>query len=110
MARAGARVVVDEVFLGGAASQQRRQRALDDLAVVWVAVHCDSTVAARREAARGDRIAGMAAHQADLVHQGVHYDLEVDTTHTEPEACAREIAEKVTSRTPGPSPPPTPRT
>ncbi|MFJ1758735.1 chloramphenicol phosphotransferase CPT [Amycolatopsis sp. NPDC088138] len=110
MARAGARIVVDEVFLGGAGSQRRWQRALGDLAVLWVAVRCEPAVAAEREAGRGDRIAGMAAHQADLVHRGVHYDLEVDTTRTGPEACAREIAETVTSRTPEPSPPPSPRT
>jgi chloramphenicol 3-O phosphotransferase len=110
MSRAGARIIVDEVFLGGATSQHRWQRALGGLAVLWVAVRCDRAVAARREAARGDRIPGMAAHQANLVHRGVHYDLEVDTTHTEPEACAREIAEKVTSRSLGPSPPPTRRT
>jgi chloramphenicol 3-O phosphotransferase len=110
MARAGARIIVDEVFLGGATSQKRWVTALDGLPVFWVAVRCDSEVATQREAARGDRIPGMAAHQANLVHQGVYYDLEVDTTHTEPEVCAREIAEKVTSRPPGPSPPPTLRT
>ncbi|MGH3303125.1 MAG: phosphotransferase-like protein [Streptosporangiaceae bacterium] len=34
----------------------------------------------------------MAASQADLVHDGVCYDLEVDTTHTECLVCARTIA------------------
>jgi len=37
----------------------------------------------------------MAVSQADIVHQGVHYDLEVDTTHTEFMACARTIAAQV---------------
>ncbi|MFH8926681.1 chloramphenicol phosphotransferase CPT [Streptomyces pristinaespiralis] len=95
MARAGARIVVDDVFLRGAASQQRWQKALGDLAVLWVGVRCDSTVAAGRETARGDRAQGMAASQADVVHQGVTYDLEVDTTHTESLACARAIAAHV---------------
>jgi chloramphenicol 3-O phosphotransferase len=95
MARAGARVVVDEVFLGGAASQLRWQKALGGLRVLWVGVKCDATVAAGREIARGDRIAGMAAAQADLVHQGVDYDLEVDTTHAESMECARTIAAHV---------------
>ncbi|MEU6868692.1 chloramphenicol phosphotransferase CPT [Streptomyces sp. NPDC046876] len=95
MARAGARVVVDEVFLGGAASQRRWQEALGGLDVLWVGVHCDGEVAAGREIARGDRIAGMAASQADLVHRGVAYDLEVDTTRTEALACARTIAAHV---------------
>ena len=92
MARAGARVVVDEVFLGGAASQQRWRTALDGLDVLWVAVRCEIEVAAGRELARGDRVAGMAAAQADLVHRGVVYDLEVDTTSTESIQCARHIA------------------
>ncbi|MFD0554777.1 chloramphenicol phosphotransferase CPT [Streptomyces rectiviolaceus] len=92
MARAGARVIVDEVFLGGAASQQRWQKSLGDLRVLWVGVRCDSAVAAGRETARGDRVAGMAASQADVVHHGVLYDMEVDTTDTESLECARAIA------------------
>lgn len=95
MARAGARVIIDDVFLGGAASQQRWQKALGGLAVLWVGVRCESTVAAGRELARGDRIQGMAASQADVVHEGVFYDLEVDTTHTESLVCARTIAAHV---------------
>ncbi|GAB3804056.1 hypothetical protein GCM10027605_27250 [Micromonospora zhanjiangensis] len=37
----------------------------------------------------------MAESQADLVHRGVEYDLEVDTTHTEALACARIIADRL---------------
>ncbi|WP_067275148.1 chloramphenicol phosphotransferase CPT [Streptomyces jeddahensis] len=95
MARAGARVVIDDVFLGGAASQQRWQKALGALAVLWVSVRCESAVAAAREVARGDRVQGMAVLQADVVHKGVFYDLEVDTTHTESLECARTIAAHV---------------
>jgi chloramphenicol 3-O phosphotransferase len=95
MARAGARIIIDEVFLGGAASQQRWQRALDGLRVVWVGVRCESAVAEGREIARGDRVTGMAASQAELVHRGVAYDLEVDTTHTESMECARTIAARL---------------
>ncbi|MGW8374713.1 chloramphenicol phosphotransferase CPT [Actinacidiphila sp. SB3-2] len=95
MARAGARVIVDEVFLGGAYSQQRWQSALGGLRVLWVGVRCDAAVAAGRELARGDRTAGMAASQAEVVHQGVTYDLEVDTTHAEAMECARSIAARV---------------
>ncbi|MEV5689321.1 chloramphenicol phosphotransferase CPT [Streptomyces sp. NBC_01237] len=95
MAGAGARIVVDEVFLGGGESQQRWLRALGGLRVLWVGVRCDGAVAAGRETARGDRVAGMAASQADMVHRGVSYDLEVDTTHTESMECARIIAARV---------------
>ena len=92
MARAGARIILDEAFLGGAASQQRWLTALGALRVLWVGVRCDGAVAAAREIARGDRISGMAASQAELVHEGVRYDLQVDTTHTEALDCARAIA------------------
>ncbi|MFD0342619.1 chloramphenicol phosphotransferase CPT [Streptomyces sp. NPDC127117] len=92
MARAGAGVIVDEVFLGGAESQQRWQKALDGLGVLWVGVRCESAVAAARELTRGDRVLGMAAAQAELVHRGVVYDLEVDTTRSEPTECAEIIA------------------
>lgn len=95
MARAGARVIIDDAFLGGAASQLRWRQALDELAVLWVAVRCDGEVAADRELARGDRVRGMAASQAEQVHQGVTYDLEVDTTHAESLACAQAIASRL---------------
>jgi chloramphenicol 3-O phosphotransferase len=91
MARAGARVIVDEVFLGGTESQRRWRAALGDLPVLWVGVRCDSAIAVGREVARGDRIAGMAAAQANMVHQGIVYDLEVDTSHAESLECARII-------------------
>ncbi|WP_406389234.1 chloramphenicol phosphotransferase CPT [Streptomyces sp. NBC_00887] len=92
MARAGARIIVDDVFLGGAASQERWRKALGGLDVLWVGVRCEGEVAAAREVARGDRAQGMAALQAETVHRGVVYDLEVDTTHTESLDCARVVA------------------
>ncbi|MFI7099722.1 chloramphenicol phosphotransferase CPT [Streptomyces sp. NPDC050161] len=95
MARAGTGIILDEVFVGGRDSQQRWLAALDGLAVLWVGVRCAPAVATAREAARGDRIAGMAASQADLVHHGVHYDMEVDTGHRSAADCAREVAGRV---------------
>ncbi|GAA1354953.1 chloramphenicol phosphotransferase CPT [Streptomyces beijiangensis] len=92
MVRAGARIVIDEVFLGGAESQQRWVRELDGVPVLWVGVRCDSDVAEQRELARGDRVPGMAASQAELVHLGVRYDLEVDSSRTGAMECARTIA------------------
>ena len=96
MAQAGARIIVDDVFLGGSASQQRWQQALGTPRVLWVGVRCDGAVAAGRGIARGDRPAHMAESQAELAHQGVTYDFEVDTTHTEALDCARAIAARVT--------------
>lgn len=92
---AGARTIVDDVFLAGAASQQRWRKALAGLDVLWVGVRCEAAVAAGREIARGDRPKGMAESQAEIVHEGVVYGLEVDTTHTESLAIARTIAAHV---------------
>ncbi|EQD37223.1 Chloramphenicol phosphotransferase-like protein, partial [mine drainage metagenome] len=45
-----------------------------------------------REFARRDRIVGMARLQALTVHEGIDYDMEVDTTSKDAATCAREIA------------------
>jgi chloramphenicol 3-O phosphotransferase len=88
-------VILDDVFLGGADSQRRWQQALAGLDVLWVGVRCAPEIAAGRELARGDRAVGMAAQQAEQVHRGVTYDLEIDTAHTESVDCARTIAARV---------------
>ena len=91
IARSGVGIILDEVFLGGRTSQDRLRQALSGLDVLWVGVHCDSAVATAREAARPDRVPGMAAAQAEVVHQGVSYDLEVDTTSISALDCAERI-------------------
>lgn len=96
MARAGAGVIIDDVFLDGAVSQQRTSEHLEGLEVLWVGVHCAPDVAAARERARGDRPAGMAVGQAAAVHRGVVYDLVVDSSTASPEECASIIAARVT--------------
>jgi chloramphenicol 3-O phosphotransferase len=96
MARAGAGVIIDDIFLDGAVSQQRASEHLEGLQVLWVGVHCDPEVAAARERARGDRPAGMAVGQAIAVHRGVVYDLVVDSSTTSPQECAALIAARVT--------------
>jgi len=88
IARYGTGLIVDEVFLGGRASQDRLAEALSGLTVLWVGVRCDPEVAAARESKRPDRIAGMARLQAEQVHEGVVYDVVVDTTHASTEECA----------------------
>ena len=96
MAGAGARIIIDDVFLDGRTSQDRLLGHLEGLEVLWAGVHCAPETAAARELARGDRAPGMAALQAETVHRGVIYDVEVDTTHTEALDCARTIARQVT--------------
>ncbi|WP_434448133.1 chloramphenicol phosphotransferase CPT [Lentzea sp. E54] len=96
MVRAGARVIVDDVFLGGPESRRRWEKVLGGLDVVGV--RCAAAVAAGRELARGDRVSGMAEARADLVHRGMAYDVEVDTARAEAVECAKVIAEWIETR------------
>jgi chloramphenicol 3-O phosphotransferase len=95
MARAGVRLVIDEVMLGGATGQASWNEALAGLGVLWVAVRCEPAELARREAARGDRVAGMSALQVPVVHAGVAYDLELDTTRLGADECARQVVDRL---------------
>lgn len=91
MARAGVHVILDEVFLGSGEAQRRLADAFPGAALVWVGVRCTPAVAAARERERPDRVVGMARTQADRVHVGVRYDVEVDTTTMSPQECAAAI-------------------
>jgi chloramphenicol 3-O phosphotransferase len=93
IARAGTRLIVDEVFLDGGESQARLQRAFEGIAVAWVGVRCDSPIAEARELSRPDRVKGLARDQAERVHRGVRYDIVVDTTDMPTAACGSLIAE-----------------
>jgi chloramphenicol 3-O phosphotransferase len=90
--RDGVNVFIDDVFLGGAASQQRWRTALADVPHRFVAVRCERGVLLERERVRGDRHIGSATDQFDRVHQDVEYDFEVDTTNTSTAHCAAAIA------------------
>jgi chloramphenicol 3-O phosphotransferase len=91
----GTGVIMDEVFLGGRKSQERLRAAFGGLGVLWVGVKCDLEVARAREALRPDRVTGMAATQAGVVHKGVTYNLSVDTSHASPESCAAMILSRM---------------
>jgi chloramphenicol 3-O phosphotransferase len=95
IARAGTSVIADEVFLDGRYSQDRLQTALEGLAVAWVGVRCDPAIAEAREVRRLDRFRGIARDQAERVHAGVSYDIEVDTTDTSTSDCASWILAKL---------------
>ena len=95
----GTGVIVDEVFLGGRKSQERLRTAFGGLAVLWVGVTCDSEVARAREALRPDRVPGMAEHQVAIVHEGVVYDMTIDTSHASPESCAVTILSQMSTTT-----------
>ena len=92
MARTGTGVIIDEVLMGGKSSQARLAATLSGLSVTWVGVRCDPDVAAARELTRPDRVVGMARFQAERVHDGVQYDLVVDTTGNTAADCATFVA------------------
>ncbi|QEW01505.1 chloramphenicol phosphotransferase [Microbacterium caowuchunii] len=98
MAASGARLILDEVLLSGGAGQDRLRSTLSNAVLFWVGVRCSPDVAAAREALRPDRVVGMARQQAGRVHEGVVYDLEVDTTSRTADECAQEIAAELGRR------------
>ncbi len=86
-AAAGANVILDEVMLRGEPDQRAWRQAFGT-EPLWIGIRCQPDEAERRELGRGDRDRGMARGQADTVHEGVAYDLELDMT-------ARPTAEAV---------------
>ena len=98
----GVGVIVDEVFLDGAAAEERVQSALAGVGVLWVGVTCDPDVARAREALRPDRVTGQFDSQAYVVHDGVTYDLVVDTSEATSDSCAATILEHALSPEGGP--------
>jgi len=93
VAKAGGRVIVEDNFVSGPHAQHRWREALTGVPTAWVAVRCPPVVAAQRERDRGDRVEGMAAHQAEAVHRGIDYDVEVDTSVADAASVAVSIRE-----------------
>jgi chloramphenicol 3-O phosphotransferase len=79
MARSGVNVLIDDLTLDGVVDQQRWNVVLEGLDVCWLGVRCASDIADGRAAGRNSRLPGIARHQAESVHAGVRYDLEVDS-------------------------------
>jgi chloramphenicol 3-O phosphotransferase len=90
VARAGNDVLVDDVFVDPTWLDEWRV-ALAEVEWLLVGVHAPVGVLEERERARGDRIAGEAAAQIEVVHSGIEYELTVDTSVQSPEECADAI-------------------
>lgn len=89
--RAGNRVIIDHVFAHPAVNGLLRGE-LAGVPSLWVAVDCSLEELERREAARGDRGAGTARSQIDIVHNGVDYDLRLDTSRMTVAECAAAVS------------------
>ena len=89
-ARAGNDVLVDDVFIDpGWLDGWRTEHT--DVELLLVGVMAPVHVLEKREAARGNRIAGESRSQVDVIHRGIEYDLVVDTSRQSPEECGRSI-------------------
>jgi chloramphenicol 3-O phosphotransferase len=99
LAGAGVHLILDAVFLDGVHSQETISEAFVDQRLAWVGVTCELNVAMQRERDRGDRVVGTSARTAQQIHEGVHYDLVVDTTKRTPDDVAQEIANHLRAST-----------
>ena len=86
MAEQGNNLIVDDVLLGPASADYAR--LLSPFEVCRVGVFASLDILEARERQRGDRLIGLARWQYDRVHQGMVYDLEVDTGSASPMQCA----------------------
>ncbi|MEZ2333345.1 chloramphenicol phosphotransferase CPT family protein [Mesorhizobium sp. RCC_202] len=89
MARQGNNLIVDDVMVGG--EMAHYQALLGDFEVFRVGVFAPLAVLEAREGARADRSPGLARWQFERVHDGMRYDLEVDTSLLSVQECALRI-------------------
>jgi chloramphenicol 3-O phosphotransferase len=102
IAREGNNVVVDELLLNKRWFDDWEQ-ALEGVSYATVWLRSSAATAEEREAARGDRPAGMALsdHQAgeSVAAAGARFDIVIETNGLEADACAAEIQRWIEQRT-----------
>ncbi|MBZ9742408.1 MULTISPECIES: phosphotransferase-like protein [unclassified Mesorhizobium] len=92
MAGQGNNLIVDDVLCNG--EIQEYIDLLSDFDLHLVGVMAPLNVLEAREALRADRLPGLARWQFERVHEGIRYDLEVDTSVHSPLECARRIQQR----------------
>jgi chloramphenicol 3-O phosphotransferase len=95
MANEGIDLVVDDVMFGPEWAEYAR--LLTGHHVVKIGILCPLDILEAREAARGDRAIGLARGQWGRVHEGIAYDLTIDSSVTTPEAAARSVLRHLAS-------------
>jgi len=88
--QSGIRLIIDEVIDGDSEMQVWR-RLLQPFNCYYVAIDCNLAQLQRREIARGNRKLGSSSEQFYRVHQGVDYDLRIDTHANSSSECAALI-------------------
>jgi len=90
-ARAGNRVIIDDLLFRPEYLHDYAA-ALADLDVWLIGVRCSLDVVNQRESQRSGRFPGTAtSHYFEVHAHGGEYDLEVDTSHATPRACAEQV-------------------
>ena len=92
MAGQGNNLIVDDVIFNDEIAEYRA--LLSDFDLRLVGVMAPLEVLEAREAARADRLPGLARWQYGRVHKGIDYDLEVDSSQLTPLECARRIQQQ----------------
>jgi len=90
LAEAGFGVIVDEVADEAVIADYRRRLGT---ACLVVKVDAPLSELERRERTRGDRVTGLAREQSARIHQGLTYDLEVNTSADTSDAIACHVLE-----------------
>jgi chloramphenicol 3-O phosphotransferase len=85
-------LIVDDVMLGPTSAEYADLLAAFE--VFTVGVFAPLEILEARERHRGDRLIGRARWQYDRVHEGITYDLEIDTSSAMPMTCAGLIKER----------------
>lgn len=99
MASSGNNLIVDEVIFGNknngsAHPMEEYQTLLKPYNFYCVCVFATLEVLEQRERERGDRNIGLSRWQYEQVHEGMHYDLSVNTDASSPLECADKIKAK----------------
>jgi chloramphenicol 3-O phosphotransferase len=88
----GNNLIVDDVMMEGTSADYAK--LLSGFVVFAVGVLAPLDVLEARERERGDRLIGLARWQCHRVHEGMKYDLEVDTSTATAAECATLIQRK----------------
>jgi chloramphenicol 3-O phosphotransferase len=91
MASEGWNIIADDVAVAKDWEDYCRRLSAHQLITVKVFAALD--VLEARERARGDRMIGLARDQWQRIHEGIAYDIEIDTGTLTPDAAAQRIAE-----------------
>lgn len=96
LSNAGSNVIADHVLVEPAWAKECAD-LFADLPAYLIGVQCPLKVLEQREQARKNRTLGQAKLQYPVIHKYVVYDLEVDTSLMNPEACAQAIISRMQS-------------